>query len=270
MQRIVAVNSNTYHGFPLEAALRGIRQAGFQFIELTATKGWTEHVFPTMSFAELWGIKEMIAESGLTPISLSGHCNLMDRQRIGDFIDNIHLAAFFGCQYIISSVGEAHLQDKAKLSNEQAAQQIRELVPHLAASHLRLGLENHGDHATGQIIQEIVKLVQSQQVMVNYDTGNVIYYSGLDPLPDLAACVDSVGHIHLKDKIGGLREWNFPALGEGSVNFPAIFDLLDQSGNNCPLSIEIEFTGKGPASLEEVDQSVQKSFAYLKKIGLTF
>ena len=46
MKRIIAVNSNCYHGYTIEEAVAGIRKAGFRYIELTATKGWTEHVFP--------------------------------------------------------------------------------------------------------------------------------------------------------------------------------------------------------------------------------
>ena len=50
MKRIIAVNSNCYHGYTIEEAVAGIRKAGFRYIELTATKGWTEHVFPDMPF----------------------------------------------------------------------------------------------------------------------------------------------------------------------------------------------------------------------------
>ena len=46
--RKIIVNSNCYHGYSLKEAAEGIAQAGFHHIELTATKGWTEHVFPTM------------------------------------------------------------------------------------------------------------------------------------------------------------------------------------------------------------------------------
>ena len=46
-KRIIAVNSNCYHGYPIEDAIAGIKAAGFKYIELTATKGWTEHVFRT-------------------------------------------------------------------------------------------------------------------------------------------------------------------------------------------------------------------------------
>ena len=131
MNRIIAVNSNCYHGFSIEEAIAGIKAAGFRYIELTATKGWTEHVFPDQSFERLLEVKDLLDEAGLIPFAMSGHCNLMDTERIGDFIKNIRLAAFFGCDYIVSSIGEAHLKDNAVADNETVAGYIRALVPHL-------------------------------------------------------------------------------------------------------------------------------------------
>ena len=141
MGRIIAVNSNCYHGYSIEQAIDGIAAAGFRYIELTATKGWTEHVFPDQSFERLWQVKERLAEKGLTPFSMSGHCNLMDTGRIHDFVSNIRLAAFFGCGYIVSSIGEAHLADQAVASNEVVAEHIRALVPELEKYGLTLVLE---------------------------------------------------------------------------------------------------------------------------------
>ena len=98
MKRIIAVNSNCYHGYAIEEAVAGIRRAGFHYIELTATKGWTEHVFPDMPFERLLEIQDLLRRNELIPFSMSGHCNLMDPERIPDFEKNIRLAAFFGCQ----------------------------------------------------------------------------------------------------------------------------------------------------------------------------
>ena len=36
--RIIAVNSNCYHGYSIEEAIAGIRAAGFHYIELTARR----------------------------------------------------------------------------------------------------------------------------------------------------------------------------------------------------------------------------------------
>ena len=100
-KRIIAVNSNCYHGYPVEDALEGIAAAGFHYVELTATKGWTEHVFPDQSFEKLCAVKDKMKELGLIPFSMSGHCNLMDTQRLPDFVMNMRLAHFFGCDYIV-------------------------------------------------------------------------------------------------------------------------------------------------------------------------
>ena len=268
MKSIVAVNSNSYHGFSLKEAIQGISEAGFHYIELTATKGWTEHVFPTMSFSELLDVKESLQKANLIPIAMSGHTNLMDKDRIPDFIKNIHLAAFFECTYIVTSIGEAHLKDNAVATNKTAAENIRELLPLLKNLNLILVLENHGDHATGKIIKDIVNMVGSPRVRINYDTANVIHYAGISPFEDMPGCMDKIGFVHLKDKIGGLQEWNFPALGKGEIDIAGVLSLLDDANNNSPLSIEIEFTSAGPKDLEEVNQAVRDSYAFLHNLGV--
>lgn len=268
MKRIIAVNSNCYHGYSIEEAIEGIQAAGFHYIELTATKGWTEHVFPTMSFNYLCSVQDKLKAADIRPFSMSGHTNLMDTERIGDFLANMRLAAFFGCDYIVSSIGEAHLKDNAVAPNDEVARHIRDLLPYLKQYNLQLVLENHGEHSTGQIIKEIVNLVDSPLVRVNYDTANVIYFAGIDPTQDLPACVDKVAYLHVKDKLEGQGGWNFPALGEGTVDFPKLLNILAAAKNDSPFSIEIEFTKAGPKDLAEVNQAVKDSASYLKSLGL--
>jgi sugar phosphate isomerase/epimerase len=266
--RIIAVNSNCYHGYPIEDAIEGISAAGFRYIELTATKGWTEHVFPSMSFSRLCGIRERLKDAGLAPFALSGHTNLMDPERTGDFLENIRLAAFFGCGYIVSSIGEAHLANMTTAPDGEAAERVKGLLPWLDECGLTLVLENHGEHGTGRRVAAIADLVDSPRVLVNYDTANAIFYGDGDIAGDIDACIGKIGFMHIKDKAGGPKEWNFPALGRGYVDFPMIFGKLRDARNTCPLSIEIEFTQEGPRDLEEVNESVRHSRDYLEKIGM--
>jgi len=268
MNRIIAVNSNTYHGYSIEDAIKGITEVGFKYIELTATKGWTEHVFPTMSFQELCKVKDELKSAGLVPFAMSGHCNLMDRNRLKDFILNIKLAAFFNSSYIISSVGEAHLKDNAQASDYEVAEHIKEVLPYLEEYNMVLCLETHGKHATGKQLKTIVELVDSPRVVINYDTANVIFYGNVNLEEDLESCIDRIGYIHLKDKAGAYNEWNFPAIGKGQIDFKMVVDKLEKANNNCPLSIEIEFTKEGAKDLEEVNQAVKDSYEYLKYLGL--
>jgi sugar phosphate isomerase/epimerase len=153
---------NSYHKYTIEEAIDGISSIGFHYIELTATRGWKEHISPTVDFEYLRSVKDRLNKADVAPFSMSGHCNLMDRERIGDFLESIKLAAFFGCTYIVTSVGEAHLKDNGIVSDEEAAENIRKAVPHLEENNLTLVLENHGEHATGQSVKKIVDLVDSR------------------------------------------------------------------------------------------------------------
>lgn len=267
MRRIIGVNTNCYHGYSVEEALLGIHEAGFHYVELTATKGWTEHVFPNQSFEYLEGLKARMKELNLTPVALSGHCNLMDAERLPDFIMNIRLAAFFGCDYIVSSIGEAHLKDREISTDETLTENIRGLLPYLEQFKLRLVLEIHGEYATGKILKAITDAVASPWVKINYDTANVIFYGKTDPVEDIDSCIEDVAYIHIKDKAGETEDWNFPALGKGKIEFPALFRKLQQAGNDSPFSLEIEFTKQGAGSLAAVNSAVKASAEYLKNYG---
>lgn len=94
LDRKIVVNTNSYHGFTIEQAIKGISDAGFKYVELTATEGWIEHVFRDQSFSRLCEVKDLLDDSGLTALALSGHTNLMDDARAADFIDNIKAQGF--------------------------------------------------------------------------------------------------------------------------------------------------------------------------------
>ena len=268
--RIIAVNSNCYHGYSIEEAVSGIKDAGFHYIELTATKGWTEHVFPDQSFYRLLEVQRLLEKNELIPFAMSGHTNLMDPDREQDFRDNIHLAKFFGAEYIVSSIGEAHLKDNTVAGNDVTAARISSLVPELEKLDMKLVLEVHGDHGSGAILKEICEKVGSDRVLINYDTANAIFYGDVDVPQDFRNCMDLIGYVHLKDKAGGRQEWNFPALGKGYVPFPELFKMMDDADNLSPYSIEIEFTQAGPKDLAEINQAVIDSAEYLRSQGFVF
>ncbi len=264
-ERIIGVNSNCYHGYSIEEALEGIAAAGFRYVELTATKGWTEHVFPDQSFEHLCAVKDKLESLSLTAFSMSGHCNLMDPERLPDFAMNMRLAHFFGCRYIVSSVGEAHLKDNATASDERVSHNIKALIPELEKYGLTLVLELHGEHATGAIMRRIVELIDSPLVKINYDTANCLFYGGVKAEEDVDVCMKDIAYLHLKDKAGDPTEWNFPPLGMGYVDFDTIFRKLAAADNDAPFSIEIEFTQAGPKDLSEVNEAVRLSAEFLRQ-----
>ncbi|MEG0146421.1 MAG: sugar phosphate isomerase/epimerase family protein [Clostridia bacterium] len=274
MKNIVAVNTNTYHGFTVHEALRGIAQAGFKYVELTAVRGWTEHVMPDMGRDELLEVERELKDLGLTCIALSGHCNLTDKERLSDFRDNMKLAKCLGGKYIISSTGEAHFAKNEAFTDDVLIENIKALLPDLQKDGLKLGIEVHGEYGTGEAVDRIVKGVGSDLVGVNYDTANVVFYGGKVPGEDIKTCMADVNYVHLKDKIGMDNSWNFPAIGKGELDLIGLIHDLNAHGYTGPLSIEIEhneaFTmnPKKPGDIDFVNRVVKESFDYLTAQGI--
>ena len=274
MNNIVAVNTNSYHGFPMEDALRGIARAGFKFVELTAVRGWTEHVLPDQGESQLNRVERLLEELGLTCVALSGHCNLTDPSRLALFRENMALARRLGANWIISSTGEAHFGVDERLTDERLIESIRSLLPDLERLDLKLGLEVHGDYGTGESLIPIVNAVNSDRVGINYDTANVVYYGGKLPGEDAPRCLSRINFVHLKDKIGGKGEWNFPAIGSGALDLIGFIRDASAGGYSGPLSIEIEYTEefamnpKKPGDLAVADRAVKDSYEYLHALGI--
>lgn len=273
MKNIISVSTNTYHGFSVDEALEGIAAAGFKYVELTAVRGWTEHVMPDMSEDELVRIENKLKDLGLKCIALSGHCNLMEADRLNDFRKNMELAHRFGCEYIISSTGEAHFGEDESFSDDVLIKNIKAILSDLEKYDLKLGLEIHGEYGTGESLYRIYKGVGSDRVGVNYDTANTVFYGGANPNEEVKTCVDGVNFVHLKDKVGFNNVWNFPAIGSGDLDLIGFMDYLIEYGYTAPFSIEIEFTeeftmrDKVEGDLEVANKAVKDSFDYLKSKG---
>ena len=266
MFKQLAINSNTYHGFSLEDAVKGASEAGFKQIELAAVKDHTAHVLPEMSRSERNEIQALLNAYGMKCVGIGAHSNVMKEEGIANLINNIDLAVEFDCPYIITATGDAH-NDSDVIEDEK--QLVKNLEPVLAKCekfNKTLVIETHGNnYATGVALKMLAKSLHDR-VKINYDTANVIFYGNILPYDDLAASADYVEFIHLKDKRGAYHEWNFPAIGDGDLDFKKIFAILQQADYKGPISVEIEFTAAGPANLEEVNQSVKRSFNYLSRI----
>ncbi len=274
MKKIVAVNTNTYHGFSVDQALEGIAAAGFQYVELAAVRGWTEHIMPDMEDAELKRIQNKMSDLGLECIAVSGHCNLTDPERLNDFRENMKLAKRFGARYIISSTGEAHFGKDEAFTDDVLINNMKELVPDLESNGLILGIEVHGEYGTGEAIYRVTKPVGSPLVGVNYDTANVVFYGGKMPNEEVKTCADGLKFVHLKDKVGIDNTWDFPALGKGDLDLAGFVQFVTDNGYDGPFSIEIEYTqeftmrDKVPGDIDIANQAVKDSYAYLKQNGV--
>ncbi len=266
MDNIFAVSTNTYHGFSLQEALEGISKAGFKAVELTAVKGYTEHVDWSMNDHEIDKVKEQLASYQLEAVGLSGHSNLLTDQGLDNFLRNIDLANRLDCRYIITATGETH-EDESEMSDLAGfISTLQDVVKKCEERGLVLALETHGNlFGSGESMMELLDTLPAHSAGINYDTANVIFYGGTSPDKDLPKCVERVVFMHLKDKAGKPREWNFPALGKGNIDFSQLFQILRDKNYHGPMSVEVEFTSEGPGSLDVVHQAVRDSYTHIQK-----
>ncbi len=132
-----------------------------------------------------------------------------------------------------------------------------------------VALEIHGDiMASSDVTIPLIEKIGRESVRVNYDTANVEFYSGDLAVDDLPKITPYLAHVHLKETTGGKGNWNFPAIGAGTVDFGRVLAILEQAGYSGPYSVEIEFQGEPWPALADVDDAMRSSYEHLAALGL--
>jgi sugar phosphate isomerase/epimerase len=145
---------------------------------------------------------------------------------------------------------------------------LRQLLDHAAAHAVTLAMETHPPYGTnaGTALQTI-DAVNHPHLRYNFDTANLYYYNhGLNAVDQLRYCRHIVASVHLKDTFGQYHDAGFPILGQGVVDFPRLFALLDEVGFAGPCTLELE---GGPLDAHPAGRVdfLQRCLAYLREIG---
>ena len=259
-------HSNSYHTYSLEEALEGIAAAGYKFVELSAVRGWTEHVPLEADAKTLGQIHRMMNRLGLTSLSLSGHSDLTTKDGLKDGLKAVDLCERMGIGIMNTAIGGHYSESE---DEEAFMGNIHELADYAAARDILLGIEIHGEITrSAAAAMPVLDRIDRKNVLINYDTANAEFYGGVDPVADLKAALPKLVHCHLKDKRGEGRVWDFPAIGEGHINFEAVLDTMESGGFKGPLSVEIEFKGDPWPPLAEVNRAMKASRNKLASLGL--
>ena len=265
MDRKIGVVTSTYSHYSADEAMDGISKAGFKYVELVTVPGVIDHILPRpeeMENNDVAKILNMCKEYHLEIYCIAAHERLMKEDAVSSFRKVIDISKLLGARYITTSIGEIKTEDDRK----RFYKEIKILGEYAATKDIVICLEVHGDWCkNGKVASKIVEKINHSNIRINYDTANTIFYGDTRPEEDLKNALPYVGFMHLKDKIGGYKVWNFPVLGEGEVDFNKIFKLIqDYSG---PISVEVELDGK-KHPLNEVNNALVKSYNFLKNHGI--
>ncbi len=249
--------------YTLEEALRGLAEAGFEHVEIGAVKGFLEHLDPDDPDVE--GCRRLLAEHGLTCVSMSGHAPL--HQEIGKrrLTNVLRAGQELGIQVLNTFTGDAESPEEIAAFKAN----VREIADEAQAAGIRLCIETDSNLLpTAEIGRPILDEIGHDWVQFNYDPGNVRYYTGAVPEQDLEFALDRLGHFHLKDQRGGKDVKDFPPLGEGEVDIPHILRRLRETGFSGPVSMEIEFTDYQWPPWDDCVAAARRSKEYWDGLGI--
>lgn len=265
MKNKVAVVTSTYPKNDADQAMEGISKAGFKYVDLATCPGYFEHVNPRpedMAGDDYKKVLEKVAGYGLTLLAVSGHTRMGKPDTVDNFKKVIDFASKANVSYVITDTGEV----KDKNDEDKFYSDISILADYGKDKNVIICLEMHGPWCnTGVRGAKIIQKIAHPNIKLNYDTSNVIFYGDVRPEEDINAALPHMAYLHLKDNGSGKKDdWNFPALGDGILDFDTIIEKLKNYSG--PIDVEIEFDGK-EHSLEEINAAVARSYDFLKVYG---
>jgi len=268
MDRAVLGSTIVFAPYSIDQALEGLAEAGYHACEIGAVKGWFEHIDPdTSSDADIDRIARKLAELGLAPVSLSGHAQLQTDEGAARFARAIDIAAALGMEVVNTATGDATTAEE----REAYFANVAALCDHAAKRGITIGMETDSNMLpTAEAGVAILDRINRPDVIgFNYDPGNVVYYTGGNPLLDIQFALSRLVHVHFKDKIGGQGVFNFPPPGDGELDMVALLKILAEAGYDGPISGEVEFDERGWPDYDACLAAARRSVENLRGMGLT-
>ena len=204
-----------------------------------------------------------LAECGVKPLVMRGNTDLSKESSVEELGQQVAVCEKMGVKYMFLS---AKRNDAPK---EAVYERLRR-AGDIAAQHgVIIALETHPDLGTnGDVHLEKKKAINHPNIRVNFDTANITYYNkDTDAVAELKKIIDYVATVEIKDHSGEFETWNFPAVGQGVVDAPAILELLRKHGYTGPITLEFEGIKGVELSEVETKLAIAESIAYIRSLG---
>ncbi|MBN1393600.1 MAG: sugar phosphate isomerase/epimerase [Pirellulales bacterium] len=236
-----------------------------------AAQGWSHlpalgvnYVFLDVPAAEDFSLlNKRLADCRLRPLVLRGNTDLGRESSVDELASQSAVCEKLGVKFMFIS------PKHAGVGKEAAYQRLRRAGEAAKKHGVTIVLETHPDLGTNADAHlETMRRIDHPNVRVNFDTGNVTFYNrGADAVAELKKIIDYVAAVELKDHNGKYMDWNFPALGKGVVDFPAVLNVLEEHGYRGPITIEVEGVKGVEMDEAETKRYIAESISYIKSLG---
>jgi sugar phosphate isomerase/epimerase len=263
-----------YRAFPFSRALEGIRKAGYRYVMPSSTHEGKPAFAPALTSSGRAALKRQVQDAGLEPLMAFAGLGMDIRKPEGmkTFLAELDLAVEFGMKFVVGAgpwyytrfpTVPKRARDWEQECDEFCAA-IEQAVKHAESIGITITMKPHtGITATGAACLKLMKRIVSDRFKICWDAGNVSYYEGINPDPDLPDLAPYVKAVCIKDHQGGRAEANFPVPGSGQIDHELMFRTLFAGGFSGPLALE-RVDGRGePVAPEVLDQRIAQAYNFL-------
>jgi sugar phosphate isomerase/epimerase len=241
-----------------DAALKGIKQAGYKTAGLLTPMPDETFIGSQATEEYLTNLKKRITDSGVTVNMGALHAKpeLPLEEAVQDTRRQIDHAQFLNLEWLLTfGVDENEHYEKYYKMMADAADYAEQ-------AKVKLVLKPHGGGSgASEEIKRCLGRVNRPNFKVWYDAGNIIYYTGKDPVEELKPIVQYVTGFCAKDCSGEKGEVMIQ-FGAGKVDFIAVFKELKKAGFNGPTFVECA----GGRTFAEVTEDARANRLFLEKV----
>jgi sugar phosphate isomerase/epimerase len=245
-----------------DAALEQIKAAGYQTAGLLTRTKDEPFIGADATPEYLARLKQRIAGSGVKANmgALRSRHDIPVGDSIGEVRKQIENADALALTYLLTfgvDKPEEYGHYYKVMSDAAAYAQERKI---------KLVMKPHGGSsgASDEIVT-VMNAVKHQNFKIWYDAGNIIYYTGKDPVEELKPIAQRVTGFCAKD-CAAVKSDVMIQFGTGKVNFAAVFGTLKAAGFDGPIMVECCKIG---ATAEETMANARENRAFLTSVLAT-
>ena len=245
----LGVMATMFGTLPLDDAMTRIRKIGYRYISMSRRHA-NEAVFaPEMPSLERAQMLRRIRGLGIQPfMSLGGfQGDPITAEGLARYVAQLDLCADFEIPVMVGA-GPWYFTKFPNVPKRERDWQpevnrfyagLEKAIRHAESVRVVIALKPHtGITARAKDCLEVRKRLDSPFLKISWDAGNVSYYEGIYPDPDLPDLAPHVCSVCIKDH-KGLRGVNdFPVPGQGNIDHELMFRTLFSARFNGPMAIE--------------------------------
>jgi sugar phosphate isomerase/epimerase len=240
--------TSLYGSLPLDAALERIRKLGYRYAVPGRTHAGEAVYTPGMPAAKRTETERQFRDHGVEPfMAFGGFSDAHLPGKLDPCRAELDLCASFGIPVVVAWGPWSYKRfPNIPLATGEWEQQVSEFFPvleklvrHAESAGVTMVMKPHtGITANGRACLAVLKRLPSERLKICWDAGNVSFYEGIYPDPDLPELAPNVKAVCLKDHLGLRGDANFPTPGQGQIDHEQMFRTLFGAGFNGPLAIE--------------------------------